>query len=286
MSFCNADLVKSRTLELGIVAIEPIAETAVMLAANLRRAGCAVHRLNWPPSSSRSCESSSVSERGSEPTSSGIQWSCTVVQCAVSDPSTVAASCKTHCTEATCNVAMRVWPRILGNATMHPLEKLQQKQSSHSPDLAERLFKDGYTEIVPVATLPDILANIPTFADPSHEIDLLKVDVEGSELRVLRGIDAGHWKRIRAVSLEVHNIGSRLQDVVSLLTAPLQVWDQSSGSSLNNGLSDVVRVSSATTGGSEALIGGGFSPACVVLHQPSLALSGSNNFHVFAWRDC
>ncbi|PIR16833.1 MAG: hypothetical protein COV46_06705 [Deltaproteobacteria bacterium CG11_big_fil_rev_8_21_14_0_20_49_13] len=36
------------------------------------------------------------------------------------------------------------------------------------------------------------------------KIDLLKIDVEGAEMEVLRGIDNGHWPLIRQISMELH----------------------------------------------------------------------------------
>lgn len=36
------------------------------------------------------------------------------------------------------------------------------------------------------------------------KIDLLKIDVEGAEMDVLRGIDSSHWPLIRQISMEVH----------------------------------------------------------------------------------
>ena len=48
-------------------------------------------------------------------------------------------------------------------------------------------------------------------------IDLLKVDVEKSELDVLRGVDPEHWPLIRQVVAEVHDIDGRLDTVLDLL---------------------------------------------------------------------
>jgi FkbM family methyltransferase len=48
-------------------------------------------------------------------------------------------------------------------------------------------------------------------------IDLLKVDVEGDELEVLRGVRASDWSRIRQVVVEVHDVNDRLARVLSLL---------------------------------------------------------------------
>lgn len=48
-------------------------------------------------------------------------------------------------------------------------------------------------------------------------IDLLKVDVEGDELEVLRGVRSSDWNRIRQVVVEVHDVNDRLARVLSLL---------------------------------------------------------------------
>lgn len=48
-------------------------------------------------------------------------------------------------------------------------------------------------------------------------IDLLKIDCEGAELAVLRGIRADHWPMVRQVVAEVHDREGRLQQVLGLL---------------------------------------------------------------------
>lgn len=48
-------------------------------------------------------------------------------------------------------------------------------------------------------------------------IDLLKIDVEGAEEGLLRDIREDQWPRIRQVWSEVHDVGGRLERVVSLL---------------------------------------------------------------------
>jgi FkbM family methyltransferase len=48
-------------------------------------------------------------------------------------------------------------------------------------------------------------------------IDLLKVDVQKSELQVLQGIDDADWPKIRQVVLEVHDVDGGLDRVTALL---------------------------------------------------------------------
>jgi FkbM family methyltransferase len=48
-------------------------------------------------------------------------------------------------------------------------------------------------------------------------IDLLKVDVQKSELEVLRGLEPEDWSKVRQVVLEVHDLDGQLQAVEDLL---------------------------------------------------------------------
>jgi amino acid adenylation domain-containing protein/FkbM family methyltransferase len=61
-------------------------------------------------------------------------------------------------------------------------------------------------------TLSEVIAE-----ERVERIDLLKVDVEKSELDVLRGLAADDWARVRQVVLEVHDTDGRLEEVTSLL---------------------------------------------------------------------
>ena len=65
---------------------------------------------------------------------------------------------------------------------------------------------------VPVRTVSQIIDE-----ERIDRIDLLKIDVERSELDVLRGVDTRHWPRIDQVCLEVHDTGDRLAQVRDLL---------------------------------------------------------------------
>lgn len=50
-------------------------------------------------------------------------------------------------------------------------------------------------------------------------VDFLKVDVEGGELEVLRGIEPGDWPKIQALALEVHDVDHRLEKVSRMLAS-------------------------------------------------------------------
>ncbi|MBA2675394.1 non-ribosomal peptide synthetase, partial [Ramlibacter sp.] len=50
-----------------------------------------------------------------------------------------------------------------------------------------------------------------------EHIDLLKVDVEGAELDVLRGIDEDDWAKIGQLVIEVHDVEDRLRTITALL---------------------------------------------------------------------
>lgn len=273
---------------LDILAVEPVQRTVDMLASNLSRAGCAVRK--WKCGASLQSASSSQSEmEWGKPLHRGLSWSCVVARCALSDPDTVTAARTAPGSSGT--VAMRVWPRILGNATMQPLEKMRERSTMHSPELAERLFKDGYTETVPVATLSEVLGSV-CFGDAHQDdldIDLLKVDVEGSELRVLRGLDAAYWRRIRAVSIEVHDVGTRVRDLLELLTAPLPSAEPLIGDPFACAARGPRPCATSSGVASPGVLqapspGAGFSPACVVLNRPDGVPSEANNYHVYAWR--
>jgi FkbM family methyltransferase len=90
------------------------------------------------------------------------------------------------------------------------------------PDL-----KDYVDELVEAGFGPDpLLFDCPlrTLSDVIGErnirkIDLLKIDVEKSEMDVLNGIDEMHWSFIRQIVMEVHDIDGRACAVERLLAS-------------------------------------------------------------------
>ena len=100
--------------------------------------------------------------------------------------------------------------KVPGNSTMNIEEKLELQNGSMNPSLLE----DRQNIRCAVRTLSSILDD--DYPDVER-IDLLKIDVEGSELLVLRGISKGHMKLIRQLVLEVHDVDGRLAEVLKLL---------------------------------------------------------------------
>jgi amino acid adenylation domain-containing protein/FkbM family methyltransferase len=94
-----------------------------------------------------------------------------------------------------------------------------QAESGEAPNLSEenvtelldeRLRSERYT--CALRTLSEIIHE-----EAVSEIDLLKIDVEKSELEVLEGVHQADWDRIRQVVVEVHDIDGRLARIVRLL---------------------------------------------------------------------
>lgn len=70
----------------------------------------------------------------------------------------------------------------------------------------------------------EVICRIRTVSEIIREnevevIDLLKVDVEKSELDVLGGIEDADWARIRQAVLEVHDLDGRLAEIEALLAS-------------------------------------------------------------------
>ena len=84
-----------------------------------------------------------------------------------------------------------------------------------APRDAERLL--GF--LFKTQTFPCRLRTLSEIVDEQDvaRIDLLKVDVEKSELEVLEGIRAEHWDRVRQAVVEVHDEKGALAKVESLL---------------------------------------------------------------------
>jgi amino acid adenylation domain-containing protein/FkbM family methyltransferase/non-ribosomal peptide synthase protein (TIGR01720 family) len=71
---------------------------------------------------------------------------------------------------------------------------------------------DSETVTCELRTLSDVIAE-----EGIERIDLLKIDVEKSELEVLEGLDASDWARVEQLVIEVHDLDGRLATISRLL---------------------------------------------------------------------
>ncbi|MEV0052526.1 FkbM family methyltransferase [Saccharopolyspora shandongensis] len=105
------------------------------------------------------------------------------------------------------------FPSMPGNSTAHLAEKLKDKQTVAkyaNPTIAEQLYRN---EAVRISTTP-----LSDLLPPNVEIDLIKMDIEGSEEAALAGIEDQDWKRIKQLAIEVHETRSTLDKILKTLT--------------------------------------------------------------------
>lgn len=116
--------------------------------------------------------------------------------------------------------SLTVYPDAPGESSRHPRERAMQQArlrsalssaGSDSP-LGSAAAGQGVEHACVVGTLSDLLAELSL-----GRVDLLKVDCEGDELRVLHGLRAHDWRRVRQIVLEVHDLHGRLRAVLALL---------------------------------------------------------------------
>jgi FkbM family methyltransferase len=115
------------------------------------------------------------------------------------------------------------FPRVPGNSTLHLEDKRREWRSMVDAVTLRRTWKVNkllallllpvypwrrrlFTRFVgPVLTVPCAVRTLSeTIRQQGLErVDLLKIDVEGAELDVLKGIEEQHWPRIRQLAMEI-----------------------------------------------------------------------------------
>ena len=111
------------------------------------------------------------------------------------------------------------YPTVPGNSTLVPEEKAIVKKvfrevSDDYGDGAERMYQNFQEIPVRVRRLSHFLNGRKDL----KSIDLLKVDVEGFELEILRGLEEAHWALVSTVVVEICDLREgRLDAVESLL---------------------------------------------------------------------
>ncbi|KAJ2984084.1 hypothetical protein NQ176_g211 [Zarea fungicola] len=107
-------------------------------------------------------------------------------------------------------------PNLPGNSTLRPEEKQKLYMASikkHGKDVADSYFGTSYELDIKLERLSTVLDNQKNLTT----IDLLKVDVEGVELDVLRGIDDEHWKLVQNVIVETWEESGDRVEIENLL---------------------------------------------------------------------
>ncbi len=102
------------------------------------------------------------------------------------------------------------YPRMPSNSTRAPREK----RALQAGVMRAARFERARAVRCEVVRLGDALRGARVEA-----VDLLKVDVEGEELNVLRGLDDEGWALVRQVVLEVHDVDGRVGAVEALLAS-------------------------------------------------------------------
>jgi FkbM family methyltransferase len=95
----------------------------------------------------------------------------------------------------------RTYLRNLGIDDDYAAELLSELHSAHRMTVA-------------AVTVADLLAPFP-----DRDVGVLKIDVEGAEMEVMRGLTADEWRRVRYVVAEVHDVDGRVAEVRSLLSS-------------------------------------------------------------------
>lgn len=94
------------------------------------------------------------------------------------------------------------YPTLPSNSTLKPEEKVllhREAVKRSGQEMADHWFGGSYEVDVKLQRLSYFLNNNK---NGKRVIDLLKVDVEGAELDVLRGLDDDHWPLIQNIVLE------------------------------------------------------------------------------------
>lgn len=94
------------------------------------------------------------------------------------------------------------YPTLPSNSTLKPEEKFllhREAVKRSGQEMADHWFGGSYEVDVKLQRLGHYLNND---TKENRVIDLLKIDVEGAELDVLKGLDDEHWPLIRNIVLE------------------------------------------------------------------------------------
>ncbi|KAM3504334.1 hypothetical protein MY10362_003638 [Beauveria mimosiformis] len=116
--------------------------------------------------------------------------------------------------------SLTFFPNLPGNSTLVPDEKRQFQEllgAEVGTNFTDKMFGDAGKVQVQIKRLSDVLDEEEEDEDGFAAIDLLKVDVEGAELNVLKGISDEHWAKVKNVVLETCDLSSKREALNKLL---------------------------------------------------------------------
>lgn len=99
---------------------------------------------------------------------------------------------------------------IMQNQLQQGMDGMQEVMAFADQILEER-FR-GIEFECPMLTVSDVMRR-----QGLDRVDLLKIDVQKSEMEVLQGIETSHWQAIRQIVIEVHDLDGRVAQVEHML---------------------------------------------------------------------
>ncbi|KUL83801.1 hypothetical protein ZTR_06648 [Talaromyces verruculosus] len=110
------------------------------------------------------------------------------------------------------------FPNLPGNSTLVPEEKqklYEEAVKKRGREAADARFGGAQKVDVKLDRLSHFLNEYPDI----QSIDLLKVDVEGAELEVIKGLDDSHWALVRNVIVETWEPSGVRPEIENLLVS-------------------------------------------------------------------
>lgn len=108
------------------------------------------------------------------------------------------------------------FPNLPGNSTLLPEEKqklYEEAVKKRGQEAADARFGGAQQVDVKLERLSHFLQDYPDV----KSIDLIKVDVEGAELEVIKGLDDSHWALVRNIVVETWEPSGIRTDIEKLL---------------------------------------------------------------------